>query len=667
MKGWKNIFLLWIALFAGSHAFSQNVEFKKANFKSNPTGFKNAIKHLNQGDFHYMNHLYAKALDEYLAANEFNPDNAELNGKIGRCYLVSTQKEKSLGFLKKAYKLNSAIDGYYVFLLGKSFHTLNQFEDAISYYEKAKKTKSIIDPKLLEHATRKIEECNFGDALVKKPVNVKLENLSEKINTEHQEYVPVINADESEMFFTSRRPGGIGGAMDESIGDHYEDIYFSEKEGDNWKEAVNLGEPVNSSRHDATVGLSVDGNQLFLYRDNERGIGNVFMTERKGLTWTEPKELPSPINSKNKETSACFDHTGKVIYFVSNRGGGEGGSDIYKATLGEDLKWGNVENLGPTINTQYDEDAIFMHADGKTLYFSSKGHNTMGGFDVFKSTLEKGIWSKPENLGFPVNSPDDDVCFVVTANGEIGYYTSDKIQGKGKRDIYRITFLDVIKENNRPKLTLYKGVIKDDKTGEPLSATIEVYDNEKGELIGTYESNSATGKYMISLPSGHDYGINVVSEGYLFYSENFNLPATRVYQEVKKDIGLEKIEVGRKVVLNNIFYDYNAAELRSSSHNELNKVIKLLKKNPKLKMEMSAHTDARGGDSYNLKLSQKRAQSCVDYLVKNGIEKNRLIAKGYGEKTPIVPEADIDKMVREVAKEEAHQKNRRTEFKILEN
>lgn len=667
MKGWKNIGLLFLAILFSIVTHAQNIEFKKANFKSNPTGYKNALKHLNQGDFHYMNHLYAKALDEYLVANEFNPNNAVLNGKIGDCFLHSTQKEKSLGFLKKASKLDSGIDGYYVYLLGRSFHIMNQFEDAISYYEKAKKMKSMKEPKLLEIASRGIEECNSGDELVRKPVNVKIENLAKTINTEYQEYVPVINADQSEMFFTSRRPGCVGGGFDESIGDHYEDLFYSEKENGEWKEAKNIGEPINSSRHDATVALSVDGNNLFLYKDNERGIGNVFMSVRKGLTWSEPEALPSPINSKNNEKSASFDNTGKIIYFVSDRSGGEGGLDIYKATLGEDLKWGNVENLGPTVNTQYDEDGVFMHADGKTLYFSSNGHNTMGGLDIFKSTLEKGIWSKPENLGFPVNSPDNELGFVVTANGETGYYSSDKIQGKGKRDIYQITFLDVIKENNRPKLTLYKGVIKDDKTGKPLAATIEVYDNEKGELLGTYESNSATGKYMISLPSGHDYGINVVSEGYLFYSENFNLPETRVYQEVKKDIGLEKIEVGRKVVLNNIFYDYNDAALRSKSHNELNKVVKLLNKNPKLRMEMSAHTDARGGDSYNLKLSQKRAQSCVDYLVKKGIDKSRLVAKGYGEKTPIVSEADIDNLVREVAKEEAHQKNRRTEFKVLGN
>ena len=650
-----------------SSGWSQNVDFVKSNFKSNPSGFKNALKHLQQGDYYYMSKLYSKALDEYLVANEFNGKNADLNAKIGDCYLHSSQKEKALSFLEKSYKLNPQIDGYYVFLLGKSYHIQNQFEDAIKYYEKAKKLKTKIVTDLLAMSTRKIEECHNGQELVKHPVNIKVEGVSGNINTEYQEYVPVINADQTEMFFTSRRPTTVGGEIDPSLGDYFEDIYYSSREEDgDWEKAVNLGLPVNSDRHDATVGLSVDGNKLFIYRDNERGIGNIYMTERKGKTWTEPQELPSPINSKNQETSACFDPTGKIIYFVSNRPGGEGGKDIYKAVMNDQGEWGDAENLGPIINTQYDEDAIFMHADGKTLYFSSKGHNTMGGYDIFKSTLEKGSWSKPENVGYPLNSPDDDVCIVVTANGETGYYTSDKIQGKGKRDIYSVIFYDAIKENNRPKLTLYKGVVKDAKTGAPIAATIEVYDNENDKLIATYESNSATGKYMVSLPSGHDYGINVTAKGYLFYSENFLLPETKVYEEVKKDIELDKLEVGKKVVLNNIFYDYNESSLRPSSYNELGKVIKLLNNNPNLRLELSAHTDSRGSDSYNERLSQKRAQSCVDYLIGKGIDKSRLIAKGYGEKKPIVTEAEIDKMPREVQKEEAHQKNRRTEFKIIE-
>lgn len=659
--------IIGFCVLSGAMAQTQNVAFTKANFKDNVAEFKVALKHKQQGDFHFYQKVYSKALEEYLAAHRFNSNNSELNARIGECYMYSSQKEKSMSYLLRALELDKDIDGYYVFLLGKSFHMLNQFEEAVGYYEKARSIGSKIKPEVPEMSQKKINECNVGDRLVLRPVNVEVHDLGEQINTENQEYVPVINADQSEMFFTSRRPGSVGGEKDPYLADYFEDIYHTYKENGEWKPAKNIGAPINSKRHDATVGLSVDGNKLFLYRDNEKGIGNVYISERKGLTWSEPEPMPAPINSKNKETSACFDHTGKVIYFVSNRKGGQGGKDIYKATKADDGTWGNVENLGPVINTEYDEDAVFMHADGKTLYFSSQGHETMGGYDIFKSTLEKGIWSTPKNVGFPINSPDDDVCFVVSANGERGYYTSNRVQGKGKRDIYSITFLDVIKENNRPKLTLYKGIVKDKESGKPLSATIEVYDNATGELMASYESNSATGKYMISLPSGHDYGINVASKGYLFYSENFQLPETKVYQEVEKDIELERLEVGKKVVLNNIFYDYNESTLRASSNTELNKVIRLLRDNPNIKMEMSAHTDSRGSDSYNEKLSQKRAQSCVDYLTRNGIPESRLVAKGYGEKVPIVTEAEIERLATEELQEESHQLNRRTEFKIIEN
>jgi outer membrane protein OmpA-like peptidoglycan-associated protein/tetratricopeptide (TPR) repeat protein len=663
------VFIIMVLLSAavfGQNVIAQNIAFEKSNFKDRLTGFKVALKHKNQGDLYLFQHDYKKALTEFLAANEFNPNSVEVNCKIGESYLHTTHKEIALKHLSVALKLDSKMDSYYIMLLGKSYHMMNQFEDAIKYYQRAKSTPSKVKNDVPEIAQRHIEECNNGDYLVLHPVNVKVEILSKAINTEHQEYVPVITADHSEMFFTSRRPSNIGGNVDIVIADYFEDIYHSVKKDDKWGESTNLGMPINSERHDATVGLSFDGHKLFLYRDDSKGIGNIYVSERDGLTWKEPVKLSAPINSKNTETSACFDHTGNTIYFVSDRKGGLGGKDIYVSSLSKEGKWAVAVNLGAVVNTMYDEDAVFMHADGKTLYFSSKGHNSMGGYDIFKTTLDKGIWTKPVNIGFPVNSPDDDVCFVLSADGESGYFTSDKVHGEGLRDIYKITFNDVINEHNRPKLTLVKGVITDEETGKPLKATIEVYDNDLGELIGTFESNSATGKYMLSLPSGHHYGINVESKGYLFYSESIDLPETKLFEEVTDNIGLDRLKVGNKVVLNNIFYDYGKATVSTESHNELDKVVKLLNGNPDLKLEMSAHTDSRGGDSFNQKLSQERAQSVVDFLKSKGIAKNRLVAMGYGEKMLVVSDKEIEKIIDEAGQEKLHQKNRRTEFKIIE-
>ena len=656
--------IISIFIFGNSLVAQENVEFIKSNFKSDAEGFKTAMKHYQEGNIKYYGFFYNKALNEFLATNKFNPDNSELNAKIGDCYLNSSDKSKATEYFVKAYSLNKDLDGYYLFMMAKAYHINNDFDNAIKYYRLSKTNNSKIDVKVLDEVDKKIKECTYAKKLIKTPINVKIDNLNEAINSEYEEYVPVINADESEIFFTSRRPETTGGKADLAIGDFFEDIYYSKKENGNWTNAINIGVPVNSEFHDATVGLSLDGQKLFIYRDNKKGDGNINVTEKKGTTWSEPIELPEPINSKYQETSACYSYDGNTIYFVSNRPNGQGGKDIYKATKDKKDSWGNLENLGPIINTAEDEDAIFLHPDGKTLYFSSKGHNTMGGYDVFKSTNEKGRWSTPENIGYPVNTADDDVCFVLTASGDYGYYTSVKADGKGKRDIYRIAFIDEI---NKPKLTLLKGVISDRKTGEPLLASIEIYDNDEDKLIGVFESNSASGKYMVSLPAGRNYGISVKATGYLFYSENFNIPNDAAFQEIEKNVKLDKLEVGKKVVLKNIFYDYNEASLRTSSFNELNKVIELLNANQKMKVELSAHTDSRGGDAYNDKLSQARAQSCVDYLVGKGVDKSRLVAKGYGEKQLIVSDAEIDKLTSEVIKEEEHQKNRRTEFKIIAN
>jgi outer membrane protein OmpA-like peptidoglycan-associated protein/tetratricopeptide (TPR) repeat protein len=647
--------------------FTQNVDFSKSNFPNDKEGLKTALKNLQEGDGYYYAGIKSNALDSYLKAQKFNPKNAELNAKIGDCYLKSGELDHALTNITSALKLDPNLDGFYYFLLAKIYHANNDFSEAIKEYKSAKLKGSKINPIAIQSADKKIKECKYAEKLVATPVNVEITNVSSAINTANHEYVPVITADESEMFFTSRRENSLGGLRDPNIDDYYEDIYYSVKEKDVWSEAKNIGAPINSNSHDATVGLSIDGQKLFIYRDDKSGDGNIFVTERKGNDWTEPTALPKPINSKSQETSACYDYTGKTIYFVSDRPKGFGGKDIYKSTQLKDGSWGEAENLGSTINSVDDEDAIFLHPDGKTLYFSSNGENTMGGFDIFKSVNEKGKWSKPVNLGVPINSADDDVCFVLTANGEHGYYTSQKVGGQGKKDIYRITFLDEIKNNNRPKLTLLKGIIFDSKTKEPLSAMIEIYDNEEDKLVASYESNSASGKYMVSLPAGHNYGISVKKKGYLFHSENVNIPDTAAFQEIEKNIGLNKLEAGKKIVLMNIFYDYNKASLRNSSFNELDKVVELLSKNPKMKVELGAHSDSRGGDAYNLKLSQERAQSCVDYLTSKGIDKSRLNAKGYGEAYPIIPDAEINKLATEKEKEDAFQQNRRTEFKILAN
>lgn len=658
-----------LGVLAVCFATAQEVTFDKSNFKDDKSGFKSAMKSFKQGDGYYFAFRYEEALEHYMKAQEFNDKSSELNAKIGNCYLNSADKKKATPFLERAVTLNSDLDGFYLMLLGRAYHYELLFDEAIAMYQKANRKGSKINPEGVEDISHYIRQCENGKKLVKKPVNVELENLGEAINTPAEEYVPVISADESVMFFTSRRASTTGGQIDPKIGDYFEDIYTAEQIDSVWQPAVNIGKPINSERHDATVGLSVDGQKLIIYRDDKRGRGNLMTSEQKGSDWSDPKPFPSPINSKHQETSACFSYDGKKIFFVSDRPGGQGGKDIYYSELQDDGSWGEEKNLGSTINTQYDEDAVFLHPDGKTLYFSSKGHNSMGGFDIFKSQQKKnGTWTKPENLGYPINTTDDDVSIVLTASGQYGYFTSIRPEGFGKRDIYRIAFLDEIERiKNQPKLTLMKGIIKDSKTGEPIEATIEIYDNDSNKVVFSSTSNSETGKYIVSLPSGRNYGINVDAPGYIFHSENINLPEDAAFEEKVKDIGLQKIEVGAKVVLKNIFYDYGKADLRSDSYNELDKVVKLINQNPKLKIEISSHTDSRGGAAFNNKLSLERAQSCVNYLLSKGVPKERMIAKGYGKEQLMITDDEIALFPTEEEKEKAHQLNRRTEFKVIGN
>ncbi len=682
----KLIYLLSIIL--SSSALAQNVEFTKDNFKDNKDGLKEAKNNIEKGDdlFAMATVFYKQALDPYyLAANKFNPNNALLNYKIGKCYLYSNYKLKSIPFLEKALQLNPAVDPQVHYLLGKAYHLDMQWDKAIKEFQTFQQTlKGDELVLLMGDVNVHISQCLTGKELVKNPIRVFLDNVGPEINSQYPDYGPVISADESVMLFTSRRPTSTGGKIDPEINEPYEDIYISTRKDGKWGTAVNMGSPINTDNHDANSGLSADGQKFLIYIGNNNG--DLYESELKGDKWSKPDHMNKNINTSYHESSACYTPDGKSVYFVSDKpDGGLGDRDIYISTKDEKGKWGKAVNLGPTINTQYGEEGVFIHPDGKTLYFSSQGHKSMGGYDIFKSVFDDKTktWSEPENIGYPVNTPDDDVFFVTSASGRHGYYASFNANGYGEKDIYMITFLGMEKpmvQNNEDnllasqaapvketviapvlaikeaQLTILKGVITDELTKQPLEATIEIVDNLKNEVIASFTSNSATGKYLVSLPAGRNYGIAVKKDNYLFHSENFDIPNTAAYQEVVKDVALKNITVGSKIILKNIFFDFDKATLRPESTNELERLTNLLKVDaPTLKIEISGHTDSKGADDYNKKLSNSRAKAVVDYLISKGISADRLTSVGFGEEQPIATN-DTD---------EGRQLNRRTEFKIL--
>jgi outer membrane protein OmpA-like peptidoglycan-associated protein len=674
-------FLSSLFLLLSYISFTQNVEFSKDFFPNNKDGLKKAKENIELGDSYFeMDENFLKlAIAPYLEAYKFNSNNALLNFKLGKCYLFSSFKQNALPYLEKAKNLDKSVDVNIDFHLGQAYHLANQWDKAMGlFYEFKSKTNSETDPLIIKKADKEIEECKNGKVLSSQAVRVKIENLGKAVNTEYHEYKPLITADESMLFFTSRRPNSIGKEKDPVYNDFYEDIYYSVKQNDGkWSEAKNLNEPVNTADHDANSGLSVDGSKLVIYIGSKNN-GDLFESELTGETWSKPTEMNKNINTeKFHESSASYSPDGKTLYFVTDKPGGFGDRDIYISYLDEKGKWGKAENLGPIINTEFGEEGVFMHPDGKTLYFSSQGHNSLGGYDIFKSVFDPTTkkWSVPENIGYPVNTTDDDVFFVVSADSKHGYYTSVNSNGFGGRDLYMISFLGAEKvekpkettvaktetkiekkqEEPQAKLTILKGVISDELTKKPLDATVEIIDNQLNKSITSFNSNSVSGKYLISLPAGKNYGIAVKKNGYLFHSENFNIPDTAAFQELSKDIALKKLEVGSTIVLKNIFYDFDKATLRQESTNELERLLKLLNEMPTLKIEISSHTDSKGANDYNAKLSENRAKSVVNFLIKSGISPDRLVSKGYGEEKPISTNDT----------EEGRQLNRRTEFKIL--
>lgn len=750
---------------------AQNVEFSAANFPTKPVELAQAQNDLAEGMKLFKEGIirYKRALPFLEKANEFNPNNAILNYNIGICYMYSSFKNKAKNHFEKAYALDTKVAEDIHYWLGMSYHLSNNWDKARAEYQLHKeivlKSK---DEQDLNKINKRLEEVNIGQERVKKPVKVKIENLGPEINSPYTDYGPIISADEDVLMFTSRRPGttsGPEGDKDELIDEYWEDIYQSFSFGNKWTKAKNIGPPVNTDIHDATNNLSPSGEKLFINIDDQ-GQGDIYECDLVNLQWSKPTRMKDPINTKYHESSATISKGLDTIYFISERPNGYGKKDIYMAVKdAKSNKWGSLLNVGPVINTEYDEEGVFLMPDGKTMYFSSQGHTSMGGFDIFKTTKVNGQWSKPENIGYPINTSDDDVFFVISANGLHGYYASYKNDGFGEKDIYLINFLDsdtpsdsvevktqegplVIRGKKTPTSALLKGIVVDQYNQSPIeNATIELINTESNEIIEkftteelsgyygvwvpsektliatisapsykskidtikvpkstgdlqidknfalvtksdvtaiikgkvydglskkTLESSlkivdnistkevvtvttNADGMYEVAVPTGKKYEIIVKSADYQTAYENVNVPVSQKNQEIVKDFPLNNLAVGSKIILKNIFYDFDKATLRAQSIIELDHLIQLLNDYPNMRIELSSHTDNKGTADYNVYLSNARSKSCVDYLISKGISKNRLEYKGYGLTQPIATN-DTDA---------GRQLNRRTEFKIL--
>jgi len=620
----------------------------------------------------YSKEGYSIALPLFLDLYSKDTANKNLSFKLGVCYL-SSRRERMLAipYFSKAvtavsnnykesfYKERNAPPIAYKFL-GDAYHLNYQFDKAIEAYEKfiAVMAGNINPDKvLLTEANREIEMCKTGKRLVANPVKIKIQNLGNTVNSSYADYSPVLSADQNILFFTTRRPETTGGQKDPE-GNYMEDIYMSTKTETGWAKAVGIGSPINTDWNEATVGISPDGQTILIYKD-DKGDGNIYSTTLNGDVWTTPVKLNENINSKYWEPSAFFSADGNTLYFTSNRPGGYGARDLYTSKRTPEGDWAKAVNMGPNINTPFDEDAPFIHPDGVTFSFSSNAHNTMGGFDIFTSLLSNnGIWSEPMNVGYPINTTDDDIFYMISPDGLNAYFSSFREGGLGEKDNYMATFLD----RKETPLTLMKGIVIDESGKPAKNVTIIVTDNETEEVVGVYHTNSKTGQFLFILIPGKNYNITYQAEGHLFYSENMEIPKESNYYEIKRAVTLSPIMVGSKITLNNIFFDFDKATLRPLSNVELKNLLLIMKGNPNMKVEISGHTDSKGSEVYNQKLSEERAQAVVTRLTENGISAGRMQAKGYGKSMPAAPNKKTDGS----DDPEGRQLNRRVELKITE-
>ncbi len=519
---------------------------------------------LKKADKHFNAEEYEMALKKYQTLYDNDNKDGHVSYHLGVCILkFRADKASSLSYLQRAQAMmpHKNLPDEFYFYLGEAYHLNYQFDAAIKAFTKflGEKGHKIDDDIILS----KIKASKFAKELVNNPVDVTIENLGPNVNSPYPDYDPLITTDESLIVFTSERPGNKGGLLNEKYkadktkGHYNEDIFISHKTPDSsWSKPESIGDNINTIGHDASVGLSPDGQELFIYRKNLEDPGSIYSSRHDGDLWTTPVPAGRNINSKYVEERASITADGTEIYFSSNRPEGRGGMDIYKVKLIANDIWSKPINLGKVINSSSNESAPFIHPSGKILYFSSTAHNSMGGYDIFMSKFEDGEWTTPVNLGHPINTVNDDMNFVLSADGQNGYYASIRPNGYGDQDIYKVKM-----PLSNVRITMVKGVILGGDNLKPVPAKISVVDRLIGEKVKyIYNPNPKTGKYLMIFPPGRNYDMIIDAEGYKPSMVNIYVPNQSYFFELYQEIILQPIngfgeKLGQEITVKNVFYD----------------------------------------------------------------------------------------------------------------
>jgi len=622
---------------------------------------KKAVKLFNEAKRFYDGRQDGRAEEALKKAIRQDQNFMEPHMLMAAICLVQNRQKERAEHLTRAIEIGPAYFVENYFFLAETEFRLTELEKAKLHYQQFLKFPRI-NPAEKEQAEFMLKCTEFSIEARKHPLSVKFRNMGDAVNTSEFEYFPTITADEQSLYYTRRLPcaGCLGGWQ--------EDLILSKTAGGVWTTGRVVQE-LSSQGNEGAPSVSADGNYMFVTMSQEmggaymggnaKGFGScdIFYTQKINGRWTKPVNLGTSINSSQWESQPSFSSDGKTLYFVRGnpmRNGTVKNIDVFYSVLDADGKFSPAQRLPENINSKDDEESVFIHPDNQTLYFSSRGHVGMGGADIFMSRRKAdGTWGDPVNLGFPVNSADDENSLLVSPSGRMAYFASDREGGEGGLDLYEFELPAELKPE---PITYVKGSVFNARNKQPLEASFELIDLESQKSL-TRSYSQKNGEFLATLTANKNYVVNVSKEGFLFYSDNF------ILKDVKTDfnkpfvlnIPLEPIDTGSTVELKNVFFDVNKSELRPESRTELDKLVSFLLKNPNLKIELGGHTDNTGDKKANQILSENRARAVQEYLLQIGkIAAPRLSYKGYGDSRPKVPNDSPENKA----------KNRRTEFKV---
>jgi outer membrane protein OmpA-like peptidoglycan-associated protein/tetratricopeptide (TPR) repeat protein len=617
---------------------------------------------------------YKKGIEIANQALEKDPQFWEAHLLIAELFERTNDYVNAIVHYKKALEIdpNHSVSGSTLYYLSASQLAIGQYDDALTNIERFLRNPNA-NENLIGQARQMQSNARFAKNAIQNPKPFNPINVGPGINTALPEYFPTLTVDSKTLLFTRR--------INDPRVEHYfaQEDFFVSNFGDDkkWGTSFPMPQNVNTINNEGAPTIASDGKSLIFvgcsdetgtyYGENREGKGScdLFFTQRIGNKWTNPINLPGNVNTMHWETQPSLSADGKTLYFIRgirNRSGSRD-SDIYVSYLQTDGTWGTAQRLPNNVNTTYAEESVCIHPDGRTLYFASRGHVGMGGSDLFVTRMdENGNWSKPENLGYPINTIYDENSLLVAPNGEIAFFASNRAGGYGDLDIYYFE----LPQELRPVKTLYfEGKVFDAVTKNSIPGHFQLTDLKTGKVMIISDADKVDGTFMVALPINREYAISVTYPGYFPYTLNFNLLIPDGKDSYHLDIPLNPETSQKENVLANVFFDLGKSTLRPESKVELNEFVSYLKKNPKIRIELGGHTDSRGNKDENLKLSNDRAKTVYDYLIANGISDTRLTYKGFGSITPIISDAEIAKLSSEIEKEQAHQKNRRTVYTIL--